>query len=118
MQVKKNEKQQQLKEEKVNENDQHKQDKSATSYSSKVNDEPNIQFFELDTKKGVVKLHTYMSKDSVKIIMGLPHSTNINDFGYGEVIETWKYMGRNNYIEEFTIQFKNGKLKSVNQFRE
>lgn len=78
----------------------------------------NIQSFELTTKNGIVKLHTYMSKDSVQILMGRPQSTNINDYGYGEVSETWKYKGTNRYVDEFTIEFTNGKLKSVRQFRD
>lgn len=78
----------------------------------------NIQSFDLTTKNGVVKLHTYMSKDSVQILMGRPQSTDINDYGVGGVIETWKYKGSNRYVDEFTIEFTNGKLKSVRQFKD
>lgn len=75
--------------------------------------------FELTTQKGVVKLHTNMPKDSVKILMGRPKSTSIDDSGFnGEVIETWKYKGSNTYIDEFTIQFSNGKLKSLSQYKD
>jgi hypothetical protein len=81
-------------------------------------EQKNIQSFELTTKKGIVKLHTYLSKDSVQILMGRPQSTNINDYGYGEARETWKYRGTNTYIDEFTIEFINGKLKSVSQFKD
>lgn len=46
--------------------------------------------FELTTLNGIVKLHTYMSKDSVQILMGRPRSTDINDSGYkGEVEKIW-----------------------------
>ena len=82
------------------------------------NDQRNIQSFELTTKNGIVKLHTYMSKDSVQILMGRPQSTDVNDYGYGEVLETWKYKGTNRYVDEFTIEFTNGKLKSVRQFKD
>ena len=78
----------------------------------------NIQSFELTTKKGIVKLHTYMPKDSVQILMGRPQSTDINDSGYGEAHETWKYKGTNRYVDEFTIEFTNGKLKSVRQYKD
>jgi hypothetical protein len=78
----------------------------------------NIQSFELTTKNGIVKLHTYMPKDSVQILMGRPQSTDINDYGYGEAHETWKYKGTNRYVDEFTIEFTNGKLKSVRQFKD
>jgi alpha-D-ribose 1-methylphosphonate 5-triphosphate diphosphatase PhnM len=78
-----------------------------------------IQSFELSTNKGIVVLHTYMSKDSVKILMGRPQSTDIIDYGYNdEVHETWKYKGSNKYIDEFTIEFINSKLSSVRQFKE
>ena len=84
-----------------------------------VNEQKNTQSFELTTKNGIVKLHTYMSKDSVQILIGRPQSTDINDYGYkGEVGETWKYKGTNRYIDEFTIEFANGKLKSVRQFKD
>jgi hypothetical protein len=83
------------------------------------NGEQNIQSFELTTKKGIVTLRTYMPKDSVKILMGRPRSTDIQNNEYnGEVSETWKYKGTNRYIDEFTIEFSNGKLKSVDQYKE
>ena len=83
------------------------------------NDNKNIESFELTTKKGVVKLHTYMSKDSVKILMGSPQSTDIYNNDYdGNVRETWKYRGTNHYIDEFTIEFTNGQLKSVSQYKD
>ncbi|MBP8115445.1 MAG: hypothetical protein KAY50_08815 [Chitinophagaceae bacterium] len=82
------------------------------------NEQRNIQSFELTTKKGIIKLHTYMAKDSVQILMGRPQLTDIDDFGYGEVSETWKYKGSNKYVDEFTIKFTNGKLKSVSQYKD
>lgn len=85
---------------------------------SDENYQKNIQSFELNTKNGIVKIHTYMSKDSVQILMGRPQSTDVNDYGFGEVIETWKYKGTNRYVDEFTIEFTNGKLKSVRQFKD
>jgi hypothetical protein len=83
------------------------------------NGQRNNESFELTTKKGIVTLHTYMSKDSVKILMGRPESTSIDDSGYnGMVTETWKYKGTNTVFDEFTILFTNGKLKSVSQYKE
>jgi hypothetical protein len=83
------------------------------------NGQRNYESFELTTKKGIVTLHTYMSKDSVKILMGRPESTSIDDYGYnGMVTETWKYKGTNKVFDEFTILFTNGKLKSVSQYKE
>ena len=83
------------------------------------NEQRNIQSFELITKNGIVKLHTYMSKDSVQILMGRPRSTDINYYGFNkEVHETWKYKGTNSYVDEFTFEFINGKLISVSQFKD
>lgn len=82
------------------------------------NEQKNIESFELSTKKGIVKLHTYMSKDSVQILMGRPQSTSINDCGYGEVRETWNFRGTNRFVDEFTIEFINGNLKSVKQYKD
>lgn len=79
----------------------------------------NIQFFDLTTKKGVVRLHTYMSKDSVQILMGYPQSTDVDVWDFNdEVHETWKYKGRNRNFDEFTMKFINGELVSVDQYKE
>ena len=79
----------------------------------------NIQWFELSTKNGVVKLHTYMSKDSVQLLMGRPQSTDVDVWDFNdEVHETWKYKGRNRSIDEFTMKFVNGELVSVDQYKE
>jgi hypothetical protein len=81
--------------------------------------EINIQSFELTTKKGIVKLHTYMPKDSVQILMGRPRSTDIVNNEYNdEVRETWMYKGSNDYIDEFTIEFINGELNSIRQYKD
>ena len=78
----------------------------------------NVHSFELSTKSGIIKLHTYMSKDSVQILMGRPQSTDIQNIGGMGVYETWKYKGRNQYVDEFTLRFKDGELESVHQYRE
>lgn len=80
--------------------------------------EHNVHSFELSTKNGIIKLHTYMSKDSVQILMGRPQSTDIQNIGGMGVYETWKYKGRNQYVDEFTLRFKDGELESVHQYRE
>ena len=80
--------------------------------------EHDVHSFELSTKNGIIKLHTYMSKDSVQILMGRPQSTDIQDIGGMGIYETWKYKGRNQYVDEFTLRFKDGELESVRQYRE
>jgi hypothetical protein len=79
----------------------------------------NIQPFEISTNKGIVKLKTYMPKDSVQLLLGRPTSIKIDDYGINnEVIEEWKYKGSNKYLDEFTFTFINGELKSVSQYRD
>lgn len=73
----------------------------------------NIQWFELSTRKGVVKLHTYMPKDSVQMLMGRPHATSIRTYG-NRVNETWTY--QNGFFSETEFEFVNGELKSVRQY--
>jgi len=88
-------------------------DRKNTDESNEI----NIQSFELTTKKGIVKLHTYMPKDSVQVLMGRPRSTDVVNNEYNdEVRETWKYKGSNDYLDEFTIEFINGELNSVRQY--
>lgn len=76
-----------------------------------------IQAFELSTKNGIKKLHTYMSKDSVQILMGRPDATDVRAV-YSTVYEVWKYKGRNMLKDEFTLKFENGELMSVDQYVE
>lgn len=78
---------------------------------------PNIHYFELSTKRGDITLHTLMPKDSVRILMGKPNTVDVDDIGM-DVYETWKYKGRNRVIDEFTVEFVNGRLRSVRQYRE
>ena len=82
------------------------------------NTDENEQTFELTTKNGIVKLHTSISKDSVQILMGRPQATDVSKGYNGDIMETWKYKGTNSYVEEFTIEFTNGKLESVRQFKD
>lgn len=81
----------------------------------------NIQWFELSTPKGILKLHTYMPKDSVQILMGRPHTTSIRTYR-DDVHEEWEYKKRafknsdDFYTTEFRFEFVNGELKSVSQY--
>lgn len=78
----------------------------------------NIQHFELSTRRGIVKLHTFMHKDSVQLLMGRARTVDIDTKYDGDIEETWKYKGSNEYLDEFTIVFINGELKSVKQYKE
>lgn len=81
------------------------------------NPERVVQAFELSTKKGIRKLHIYMSKDSVQILMGRPDAVDVRT-SQSTVYEVWKYRGRNRVMDEFTLRFENGELMSVDQYRE
>ena len=76
------------------------------------------QYIEVYTAAGEVKLYVGMPKDSVKMKMGNPYTTSAYDSPYSGLQETWEYMGRNKYVSEFTIEFLNGRLKSLRQYRE
>ena len=76
------------------------------------------QYIEVYTAAGEVKLYVGMPKDSVKMKMGNPYTTRAFDSPYLGLQETWEYLGRNKYVSEFTIEFLNGRLKSLRQYRE
>lgn len=76
------------------------------------------QYIEVYTAAGEVKLYVGMPKDSVKMKMGNPYTTSAYDSPYSGLKETWEYMERNKYVSEFTIEFLNGRLKSLRQYRE
>ena len=93
--------------------------KRAKTIGTNRGERRNIQSFELNTKKGMITLHTYMSKDSVRTLMGPPNTTEIKVDNFSEEThETWGYKGRNRYVDEFTFKFVNGELISVDQFRD
>lgn len=79
-----------------------------------LNREADIQYVEVKGKKGNVTLHTGMSKDSVKILLGKPDKVDLHSIG-NTTYETWGYKLKNNYLSDLDIEFNNGKLKSVRQ---
>ena len=58
-------------------------------------------------------LHTGMTKDSVRILVGKPN--NVEFRSYGNALEDWGYKIRNNYFPDLEINFEDGKLKSLRQ---
>ena len=76
------------------------------------------RYIEVFTATGEIRMYVGMPKDSVKMLMGNPHSTRAYDLPYSGLQETWEYMGRNKYMSEFTFEFVDGKLKSMRQYRE
>ena len=78
-----------------------------------LNQEPEVQYIEVRGKKGNVTLHTGMSKDSVRILVGKPDEVELRS--YGNALEDWGYKIRNSYVSDLEINFEGGKLKSLRQ---
>jgi hypothetical protein len=77
------------------------------------NKEAEVQYIEIKGKKGNVTLHTGMTKDSVRILLGKPDNVELRS--YGNALEDWGYKIRNNYVPDLDINFEAGKLKSLRQ---
>ena len=78
-----------------------------------TNQEAEVQYIEVKGKKGNVTLHTGMTKDSVRILVGKPDNVELRP--YGNALEDWGYKIRNNYVPDLEINFEAGKLKSLRQ---
>ena len=78
-----------------------------------TNQEAEVQYIEVKGKKGNVTLHTGMTKDSVRILLGKPDNVELRS--YGNALEDWGYKIRNNYLPDLEINFEAGKLKSLRQ---
>ena len=71
--------------------------------------------FEVITKKGVVKLHLGMPKDSVIMIIGTPDDISSHST-YNTIIEEIKYKVKNDDIADLTFEFEDGKLTKFTQY--
>ena len=78
-----------------------------------TNQEAEVQYIEVKGKKGNVTLHTGMTKDSVRILVGKPDNVELRS--YGNALEDWGYKIRNSYVSDLEINFEDGKLKSLRQ---
>jgi hypothetical protein len=78
-----------------------------------TNQAAEVQYIEVKGKKGSVTLHTGMTKDSVRILVGKPDNVELRS--YGNALEDWGYKIRNKYIPDLEINFEAGKLKSLRQ---
>lgn len=78
----------------------------------------NIQYVELTGKNGDVTLHTYMPKDSVKLLIGKPTRISLMTIG-NENHETWEYdyPGEDRYgvTSHLWLEFVNGKLDLIHE---
>ena len=71
--------------------------------------------FEVITKKGVVKLHLGMPKDSVIMIVGTPDDISSHST-YNTIIEEINYKVKNDDIADLTFEFEDGKLTKFTQY--
>jgi hypothetical protein len=86
-----------------------------------LNQAPEVQFIEIKGKKGVVTVHTGMSKDSVQILVGKPDEVSLSTIGRS-THERWAYKITNKYglskelqIPDLNIAFVDGLLDAVRQ---
>lgn len=79
------------------------------------------QYVEVKGKKGNATLYIGMSKDSVQVLVGKPDEVRMNTIG-NSTYENWGYKINNKYglpkkyqTADLTIDFRDGKLKGVQQ---
>lgn len=79
----------------------------------------NIQYVDIRGKHGEVTVHTYMSKDSVKILVGKPTRVDLRAYG-NDTFEDWEYdfpnQGQYGLGRRLKISFLNGKLKEIHEY--
>lgn len=79
----------------------------------------NIQYIDIRGKHGEVTVHTYMSKDSVKILVGKPTRVDLRTYG-NDAHEDWEYIFQGEGLygtpRELRISFINGKLKEIHEY--
>lgn len=92
-----------------------------SSKLSDINQKAEIQYVEVKGKKGIVTLHTGLSKDSVRILLGKPDDVNLRTV-LNSTRENWGYKINNKYglpkeyqTSNLTIDFVDGELEAVSQ---
>lgn len=86
-----------------------------------LNQEPEVQYIEIEGKKGIVTVHTGMPKDSVQLLVGKPDEVSLDTYG-GSSHEKWGYKIHNRLrlpkdmqIADLRIEFVDGRLDGVRQ---
>ena len=79
-----------------------------------TNADADVQYIEVSGKKGNVTLHTGMTKDSVRILIGKPDKVELRPFNFS-TLEEWGYKIKDNYMPDLEISFEGGKLTSLRQ---
>lgn len=82
-------------------------------------DDSDIQYIDIQGCHGEVTLHTNMSKDSVKILVGKPSRVDLRAYPDG-TFEDWEYkipkQGDFGTSRWFKISFVNGELKEIHEY--
>ena len=78
-------------------------------------DEDQTTNVEVTGKHGVVLLHTGMSKDSVKILVGKPDEVELREIG-NTIFESWGYKINKDYLSDLDIEFRDGQLEGLSQY--
>ena len=100
-------------------NSKTKEEKELETYLELVkqiqNQKSDIQYFEVKGKKGLVLIHTELSKDSAKILLGKPTKTEMDNY-LGNVSESWNYDLNHDNITDLTLNFRNGVLYDYTEY--
>lgn len=79
----------------------------------------SVQYVDVRGKKGEVTVHTFMPKDSVKLLIGKPTKTDLNTIG-SRSQETWTYefpgQGVYGTLRILKIEFINGELRNISEY--
>ncbi len=84
-------------------------------FESSGNETKQNVSFEVTTKKGKVKLHLDMPKDSVVLLAGEPDEQNAHSVG-STIYETLRYSTDSNSYSNLHLEFENGKLSRFDQY--
>ncbi len=100
-------------------NSKTKEEKELETYLELVkqiqNQKSDIQYFEVKGKKGLVLIHTELSKDSAKILLGKPTKTEMDNY-LGNVSESWNYDLNHDENTDLTLNFRNGVLYDYTEY--
>ncbi len=100
-------------------NSKTKEEKELETYLELVkqiqNQKSDIQYFEVKGKKGLVLIHTELSKDSAKILLGKPTKTEMDNY-LGNVSESWNYDLNHDENTHLTLNFRNGVLYDYTEY--
>lgn len=79
------------------------------------NQKTEIQYAEVKGKKGRVTIHTEITKDSAKILLGKATKTEMLTMG-NSVHETWTYDLNGDDISDLKLEFIDGVLNNFNEY--